>query len=88
MGVLFDALIKNALVVNSIGSYPAAGVNDGLAVEQDPNMVDSSIFIIEKSQVAGMGFREQVHNFTLGGLLRGITEQRDAAKLVNHLHKT
>ena len=51
-------------------------------------MDDVALMVIEKDEVAGQGFVNEVYRFTLAGLLRGIAFDGDAVHIIDGLNKS
>ena len=59
-------------IIDLVDPHFSGGMNNFVSIEQDADMGDFSLFIVEKSQIAGTRLFQESDSFTLTGLLMRI----------------
>lgn len=87
MGILFAFRIKNSALVNLVDANSAAGMNDGILIDEHAYVSDL-VIISKESKIARQALAQKVNGFTLCGLLAGIAQQAYLLHFKNHLSKS
>ena len=87
MGICPRPDIENPIMVNFVNPHLSRSVDYIPRSNHNPNMYDFTHWIVEKGEVAGLGFIYKINSNSFYCLLCSIAGQIQPTHLVNNLHK-
>jgi|SRR5690554_3323885 len=88
MSVTTDVAAEDSVVVHQVNAHLSVGMDDVSFIDEHSHVGDLLFLVVEKQQVAGQGFVDQVNSIALSSLDGGIAGDSHSAHLKDQLHES